>query len=279
MPAKGVETKNWKIKASLAFLENLLGDYRPRDFAVRLSDGTTWDFLEPGRPARFTLMLKHPGALRSMFWPPNEISLAEACIYDDFDIEGGPTRPPTGCGGRTCLVRPTAVGRVGSTSTRHCSPNPNSARAGCRSRGPTGTPDLKAMRFCRGSGEKVSAERRDFYSGVVIWRSRKSVLRAPPPRSDLGRSTAAWRRCGAPPDAGSTICTRRRVRANTRIVATGNLSLLLVRWAGIPRRPRARTLRTSSSPSRGRSRRCRGESLDPTTHRRAWPPSRRCGRT
>ena len=29
------------------------------------------------------------GALRSMFWPPNEISLAEAYVYDDFDIDGG----------------------------------------------------------------------------------------------------------------------------------------------------------------------------------------------
>ena len=88
MPAEGVKTKDWKIKASLAFLENLLGDYRPRDFAVRLWDGTTWDS-EPGRPARFALVLKHPGALRSMFWPPGEISLAEAYIYGDFDIEGG----------------------------------------------------------------------------------------------------------------------------------------------------------------------------------------------
>jgi cyclopropane-fatty-acyl-phospholipid synthase len=89
MPVKGVKTKDWTIKArSLAFLENLLGDYRPRDFAVRLWDGTTWD-PEPGRQARFTLVLKHPGALRSMFWPPNELSLAEAYIYDDFDIEGG----------------------------------------------------------------------------------------------------------------------------------------------------------------------------------------------
>jgi cyclopropane-fatty-acyl-phospholipid synthase len=34
-------------------------------------------------------VLKHPGALRSMFWPPGEISMAEAYIYDDFDIEGG----------------------------------------------------------------------------------------------------------------------------------------------------------------------------------------------
>src|SRR3712207_1383765 len=88
MPAKGVKTEEGTIKASLAFVEKLLGDYRPRDFAVRLWDGTTWDS-EPGRPARFTLVLKPPGTLRSMSWPPTEISLAEAYIYDDFDIEGG----------------------------------------------------------------------------------------------------------------------------------------------------------------------------------------------
>ena len=66
MPAKGVKTEEGRIKASLAFLENLIGDYHPRDFAVRLWEGTTWDS-EPGQPARFTLVLKHPGALRSMF--------------------------------------------------------------------------------------------------------------------------------------------------------------------------------------------------------------------
>ncbi|MDQ3942455.1 MAG: cyclopropane-fatty-acyl-phospholipid synthase family protein, partial [Actinomycetota bacterium] len=69
-------------------LKGLLGDYRPRDFAVRLWDGTVWE-AESGQPARFTLALKHPGALRRMFWPPNEVSLAEAYIYDDFEIEGG----------------------------------------------------------------------------------------------------------------------------------------------------------------------------------------------
>ncbi len=36
MTAKGVKSEEGTIKASLAFLEDLLGDYRPRDFAVRL---------------------------------------------------------------------------------------------------------------------------------------------------------------------------------------------------------------------------------------------------
>jgi cyclopropane-fatty-acyl-phospholipid synthase len=88
MTTTGAKTKDGTVGASLSFLENLLGDYRPRDFVVRFWDGTTWD-AEPGQPRRFTLVLKHPGALRSMFWPPNEISLAEAYIYDDLDIEGG----------------------------------------------------------------------------------------------------------------------------------------------------------------------------------------------
>ena len=72
---------------TLSFLQDLFGSYHPRDFRVRLWDGTTWE-PEPGQPARFTLALKHPGALRKMFWPPCDLTLGEAYIYDDFDIEG-----------------------------------------------------------------------------------------------------------------------------------------------------------------------------------------------
>ena len=66
MMAWGARTKDGTVGTSLSFLETLLGDYRPRDFAARLWDGTIWD-AEPGQPTRFTLVLKHPGALRSMF--------------------------------------------------------------------------------------------------------------------------------------------------------------------------------------------------------------------
>jgi cyclopropane-fatty-acyl-phospholipid synthase len=34
------------------------------------------------------LALNHPGALRAMFLPGNELGLAEAYLFDDFDIEG-----------------------------------------------------------------------------------------------------------------------------------------------------------------------------------------------
>lgn len=51
----------------------------------RLWDGTYWPNNAP-RPV--TLILKHAGALRSMFLPGTELGLGEAYIYDDFDIEG-----------------------------------------------------------------------------------------------------------------------------------------------------------------------------------------------
>lgn len=55
----------------------------PRLFAVRLWEGT-----ELFAPASACLVFKHPGALRRMLTPPIELSLSEAFIYGDFDIEG-----------------------------------------------------------------------------------------------------------------------------------------------------------------------------------------------
>ena len=75
-----------KQPASQSFVY-LLGSAPTRDVAVRLWDGTTWK-PQPAEPTRCTLVLRHPGALRRMFMPPNELRLGEAYIYDDFDIEG-----------------------------------------------------------------------------------------------------------------------------------------------------------------------------------------------
>jgi cyclopropane-fatty-acyl-phospholipid synthase len=66
-------------------LDNLLAEYPRRDFQIRLWDGSTWGALE--RP-RFTLVLKHPEALRRMFLDRSELAIGEAYICDDFDIEG-----------------------------------------------------------------------------------------------------------------------------------------------------------------------------------------------
>jgi len=74
-----------EISISIEFLELLTVGCHKRDFAVRLWDGTIWgDVCSP----RFTLVLNHSGALRSMFQSPNELTLGEAFIYGDFDIEG-----------------------------------------------------------------------------------------------------------------------------------------------------------------------------------------------
>jgi cyclopropane-fatty-acyl-phospholipid synthase len=70
---------------SLAFLEELFRDYRPRDFAVRLWDGREWD--PETDSARFTIVLRHPAALRA-FLGRSERALAEAYLHDDLEIEG-----------------------------------------------------------------------------------------------------------------------------------------------------------------------------------------------
>ena len=71
----------------LAFLQEVLGNFHPRDFSFRLWDGSVWD-AEPGEPSRFTMVLRNPGALRTMFWSPSELALGEAYLLDDIDIEG-----------------------------------------------------------------------------------------------------------------------------------------------------------------------------------------------
>ncbi|MFA5867339.1 MAG: class I SAM-dependent methyltransferase [Actinomycetota bacterium] len=82
-----VATVDRQAEISLSFLNRFLKDYHPRDFAVRLWDDTTWD-PDPGQQARFTLVIKHPGAFRRMLSPPSDLAVGEAFIYDDFDIEG-----------------------------------------------------------------------------------------------------------------------------------------------------------------------------------------------
>jgi cyclopropane-fatty-acyl-phospholipid synthase len=85
LPATEIDSQ--AVRNGLSFLQSLLGELRPRDFAVRLWDGTIWD-ADPAGTARFTLVLRHPAALRRMLFPPNQLNLGEAYIYEDFDIEG-----------------------------------------------------------------------------------------------------------------------------------------------------------------------------------------------
>jgi len=73
-------------EVTLGFLGELFSNYA-RDFAVRLWDGTVWT-PDDGREVRFTVVLRHPGAARAMFWRSDQLALSEAYLFDDFDIEG-----------------------------------------------------------------------------------------------------------------------------------------------------------------------------------------------
>lgn len=80
-------TEERAAETTVALLEEVLAGYHPRDFAVRLWDGST---LEPetGEDPSFTVVLRHPGALRTLLGAPSELALAEAYLYDDIDVEG-----------------------------------------------------------------------------------------------------------------------------------------------------------------------------------------------
>jgi cyclopropane-fatty-acyl-phospholipid synthase len=89
MATPTIKSANQAVQTTLSLLQDLLGSIQPGNFAVRLWDGTVWRPEAAGsEPARFTVVLQHPGALRKMFLPPNDLTLGEAYIYNDFDIEG-----------------------------------------------------------------------------------------------------------------------------------------------------------------------------------------------
>jgi cyclopropane-fatty-acyl-phospholipid synthase len=72
---------------TISLLEEVFVGASSSEVSVRLWDGTEW------RPngaanARATIVLRHPGSLRAMLWPPTELALAEAYVHDDFDVEG-----------------------------------------------------------------------------------------------------------------------------------------------------------------------------------------------
>ena len=89
MATPTIKTTEKAVQTTLSLLQDLLGSSAMCNFAVRLWDGTTWKPESASEePVRFTLVLQHPGALRRMFLPPSELTLGEAYIYNDFDIEG-----------------------------------------------------------------------------------------------------------------------------------------------------------------------------------------------
>jgi cyclopropane-fatty-acyl-phospholipid synthase len=69
-------------------LSDFFGGFDQSDFAVRLWDGSQWrPQSSKGRPS-FTMVLNHPGSLRRMFERPSMLSLREAFLSRNVDIEG-----------------------------------------------------------------------------------------------------------------------------------------------------------------------------------------------
>jgi cyclopropane-fatty-acyl-phospholipid synthase len=73
------------LGTTIHLLEQLASGVSGNGYCVRLWDGTQWGTRE--RP-RFTIVLKNPAALHHLLLSPSELSLGEAYIYDDFDVEG-----------------------------------------------------------------------------------------------------------------------------------------------------------------------------------------------
>jgi cyclopropane-fatty-acyl-phospholipid synthase len=68
-------------------VQDLFGPVKGRHFAVRYWDDTV-DQPPPGVLSAFTLVIRRPGALRRMLLPPSELSIVEAYLFGDIDVEG-----------------------------------------------------------------------------------------------------------------------------------------------------------------------------------------------
>lgn len=69
---------------TLSLLDELLPNALMDDMGVRLWDGTC---IPDAAPRKATLVLKHPGSLRSMLLPGTEVGLAEAAGFEVRDVE------------------------------------------------------------------------------------------------------------------------------------------------------------------------------------------------
>ncbi len=78
-----VSTPDRSLDQTIRLLDRLFPP--PRTFTIRLWNGLS---LPAAGSSTFGLTLNHPGALRQMFRPPVELSLGEAYIHRDFDVDG-----------------------------------------------------------------------------------------------------------------------------------------------------------------------------------------------
>lgn len=82
-PGAPATHRSEEAQRAASFLLRLFPD--PRAFDIRLWDGSQIPGV--GQPS-LTVVINHPGALRRMLRPPVELSLGEAYLRGDFDLEG-----------------------------------------------------------------------------------------------------------------------------------------------------------------------------------------------
>jgi cyclopropane-fatty-acyl-phospholipid synthase len=68
-------------------LNTLFQNYEGPAFSVRLWDGWQWSFSTRTEPV-CTIVIETPGALEALIAEPNEITLGEAFIHRELDVEG-----------------------------------------------------------------------------------------------------------------------------------------------------------------------------------------------
>jgi len=68
-------------------LAEVFHSYSGPAFAIRLWDGFTWSS-SPSRPPACTIVVTDPSALTALLAHPNEVTLGEAFIHGDIDVEG-----------------------------------------------------------------------------------------------------------------------------------------------------------------------------------------------
>jgi cyclopropane-fatty-acyl-phospholipid synthase len=72
------------LSLSRSVYERLVSSSKRAPPRMRAWDGSTWGPSD----ATATIVLQHPGSLRALLLPPNDLTAGEAYIYDDIDIDG-----------------------------------------------------------------------------------------------------------------------------------------------------------------------------------------------
>ena len=88
MEAEKTTRSTEALREGFEYLRECLKDKKHiPNFGFKLWNGDDWEY-DSQQPKRFTIIINNPGILKHVLLKPNEISLGEAYIYGDIDVEG-----------------------------------------------------------------------------------------------------------------------------------------------------------------------------------------------